>query len=58
MDLKYYNWCAREEGVNHCFCDFDKNEIQTTITSDFKFKINFSGQIFLRHNTAMEVSSL
>ena len=32
--------------------------MKTTIASDVKFKINFPQQIFLHHNTAMEVSSL
>ena len=32
--------------------------MKTTIASDVKFKINFPGQIFLHHNTAIEVYSL
>ena len=32
--------------------------MKTTIASDVKIKINFPRQIFMHHNTAMEVSSL
>ena len=32
--------------------------MKTTIVSNVKFKISFPQQIFLHHNTAMEVSSL
>ena len=54
--LPHGNRYAREEGVNHFFCEF--HGMKTTIASDVKFKITFPRRMFLHHNTAMEGSSL
>ena len=49
---------VRTRGRCKIIASANLTRMKTTITSNVKFKINLPGQIFLDHNTAMEVSSL